>query len=540
MTITEPMRTATLEPTDVALVSESLAGNRSSFERIVTRYQTLICSLAYSATGSIPQSEDLAQETFVTAWKQLSRLNDHDKLRAWLCGIARFTISNALRKQGREPSHDAESLDAVAETSAADALPADRVISREEQAILWRAIEQIPETYREPLVLFYREHQSVEAVAEALDLSEDAVKQRLSRGRKMLHEEVVALVEGGLARTNPGRVFTASVIAVLPSLILPAQAAASVGTLAAKGAAKAAFGNGAIGLVLAPIVALFGTWVSYRMDVDSAGSEVERQLSKTFYRRLAWGLGSWFVVSTLLILFSEPLRKSNEHLLAVAFIVISLAYAGFIGSLMLWWTRARRAYLDDWQHQQPVVKPAWEYRSPHTFCGLPLVHIRIGGDLRANRTPVRGWIAMGDTAIGGLFAFGGISIAPISVGGCAIGLFSFGGAAVGALVLGGSCLGIWAFGGLAFGWQAFGGCAIAWNAAVGGAAIAHDFALGGIAFALQAGNAAAKAFIETQSFFRYASYILQHYMIWLNLVWVTPMLVWWQLVRRAKANSQVA
>jgi DNA-directed RNA polymerase specialized sigma24 family protein len=67
MTITEPMPAAAIEPTDVVLVSETLAGNRHAFEQIVARYQTLICSLAYSATGSIPQSEDVAQETFVTA-----------------------------------------------------------------------------------------------------------------------------------------------------------------------------------------------------------------------------------------------------------------------------------------------------------------------------------------------------------------------------------------------------------------------------------------------------------------------------------------
>jgi RNA polymerase sigma factor (sigma-70 family) len=51
--------------------------------------------------------------------------------------------------------------------------------------ILLRALERIPETYRVPLVLFYREHQSVEAVAQNLELTEETVRQRLSRGRKL-------------------------------------------------------------------------------------------------------------------------------------------------------------------------------------------------------------------------------------------------------------------------------------------------------------------------------------------------------------------
>ena len=181
---------------DAELVSESLSGNRDAFGQIVAQYQSLICSLAYSATGSLSQSEDLAQETFLAAWKQLADLREPEKLRAWLCGIARNLINYSLRRQGREPSHSAESLETVDEPPSLEPLPPDQAIGREEEAILWRSLERIPPLYREPLVLFYREHQSIERVALNLELSEDAVKQRLSRGRKLLHEQVLAFVEG--------------------------------------------------------------------------------------------------------------------------------------------------------------------------------------------------------------------------------------------------------------------------------------------------------------------------------------------------------
>src|SRR5271165_7316569 len=94
--------------TDAELVSGTLAGNRDAFSLIVSRYQSLICSLAYSATGSLGQSEDLAQETFITAWKHLGHLREREKLRAWLCGIARNRINNFLRREGREPVRAAE------------------------------------------------------------------------------------------------------------------------------------------------------------------------------------------------------------------------------------------------------------------------------------------------------------------------------------------------------------------------------------------------------------------------------------------------
>ncbi len=83
-----------------------------------------------------------------------------------------------------------------------------QAVSREEEAILGARLEaNSRETYREPLILFYREQQSVERVAAELELSEDAVKQRLSRGRKLLHEEVISFVEGTLSRPTGQRIF---------------------------------------------------------------------------------------------------------------------------------------------------------------------------------------------------------------------------------------------------------------------------------------------------------------------------------------------
>src|SRR6266705_5442319 len=217
------------EHADAELVSQSLAGNREAFERIVARYQSLICSLGYSATGSISRSEDLAQETFLTAWKQLHSLREPERLRSWLCGIARNLTNNAFRRQTREPLHRAESLETAHDAVSPESLPSEQAISREEETIVWSALEQIPDLYREPLILFYRENQSVELVARQLELSEDAVKQRLSRGRDLLRAQVATVVEGALRRSRPGRVFTLAVMAALPAVVAGSGAGAGVG-----------------------------------------------------------------------------------------------------------------------------------------------------------------------------------------------------------------------------------------------------------------------------------------------------------------------
>jgi RNA polymerase sigma factor (sigma-70 family) len=123
---------------DGELVQRSLLGDREAFGQIVSRYQALICSLAYSATGCLGESEDIAQETFITAWTRLGHLREQHKLGAWLCGIARNRIHSALRREAREPSRGAEPLEAIQETAAPGPLPHDHAISHEEAAILWR------------------------------------------------------------------------------------------------------------------------------------------------------------------------------------------------------------------------------------------------------------------------------------------------------------------------------------------------------------------------------------------------------------------
>src|SRR6185369_15891325 len=133
------------------LVAQSLTGNRDAFGLIVSRYQSLVCSITYSATGCLSRSEDLAQETFLTAWRQLGQLREPAKLSAWLCGITRNLVNGAIRREAREPASVAEPIDSIHESPSTEPLPGDQAISREEESILWRSLERLPEAFREPL-----------------------------------------------------------------------------------------------------------------------------------------------------------------------------------------------------------------------------------------------------------------------------------------------------------------------------------------------------------------------------------------------------
>ena len=249
--------------TDAELVARTLAGDRDAFNRIVSRYQILICSMAYSRIGHLGQSEDVAQETFITAWKHLRLLRQPEKLRGWLCGIVHNRAKQCLRNEGRLPLKDAEPLETAADLPATGALPSEQTISNEEQAILWRSLEKIPELYREPLILFYREHRSIENVAAELELSEDAVKQRLSRGRKLLQEGIEEFVEKALRCTAPTPAFSNAVLAALPLAGGPATVA-SAGA-AGKGALAA---KPVLGAFLWPLAGIFtgfaAQWIMYQ------------------------------------------------------------------------------------------------------------------------------------------------------------------------------------------------------------------------------------------------------------------------------------
>jgi len=260
--------------TDAELVAACLTGDREAFGRIVERYQRLLCSLAYSATGSLSESEDLAQEAFVDAWRQLRTLREPEKLRPWLCGILRYKVGRLRRSERQEPVRQAEALELVEEMPSGDEPSADLAIDKEEQAILWSALERVPELYRDPLVLYYREHRSVEHVAAALDLTEDAVKQRLSRGRKILQERVLSFVEGALSRSTPGRVFTLGVLAALPAMATPAKAA-GIGAAAAQGTLMAK--STGLAALLASISGAVSAVLTLRANLDQARTPRERR-----------------------------------------------------------------------------------------------------------------------------------------------------------------------------------------------------------------------------------------------------------------------
>ncbi len=285
---------------EAKLLKASLQGDRAAFEAVVKNYQSFICAVTYSATGDVGESEELAQETFLSAWKSLAQLKDLNKFRGWLSSIARNIIRNSFRSQKRDIISKAISIDHVEDVRIRDSKSKETAITAEQQLVVRQALQQIPTKYCEPLVLFYRHDQSIKQVAKQLELSEEAVKQRLSRGRKLLKEQVVTMVETTISRTGPSMLFTVAVVAALPA-IAPQVASAVIAATAAKGSlmAKSAPLISTMGWILGPLLGFIGAIVAIRHDFKNT--------SRRYRRFLVWSISIQTAYLLVLTLIALPL-----------------------------------------------------------------------------------------------------------------------------------------------------------------------------------------------------------------------------------------
>ena len=210
----------TIAKSDVELVEASRRGEHDAFGHLVERYQDVVCAVSYSSTGDQGLSEDVAQETFITAWRQLDRLRDVVRLGPWLCGIARNLGRKAHKRRRREEVLDDKHLEPGGN-------PFDAAVRGDVERVVRDALARVPENYREVLVLYYCENQSTRDVAAVLGMSEAAVMQRLSRGRRYLADSLSEVVEGSLRNRRPRRDLVAAVLAAIVVIPIPSRVDAS-------------------------------------------------------------------------------------------------------------------------------------------------------------------------------------------------------------------------------------------------------------------------------------------------------------------------
>ncbi|WP_457318645.1 sigma-70 family RNA polymerase sigma factor [Stenotrophomonas sp. P5_B8] len=216
-------------------------GCTQSYGRIVLACQNTVTAIALAITRDVQASEDIAQEAFIKAWQQLTQLHNPSSFLPWLRQITRNLARDWLRaNRGRPLSGEAAE---IAINMAADPGPTapERMQRVEEELAAEEIISALPEDARETLLLYYREGQSSQQVAELLGLSDAAVRKRLSRARASVREEMLRRF-GDFARSSaPSAAFATTLASVL---IIAAPGTASAAILLGTGLGTSKLGLG--------------------------------------------------------------------------------------------------------------------------------------------------------------------------------------------------------------------------------------------------------------------------------------------------------
>jgi RNA polymerase sigma-70 factor (ECF subfamily) len=163
--------------------------------KLVDEHYASLYRYAYRLTGSASDAEDLTQEAFCKAQLKQEQLRDASRAKAWLYSILR----NAYLHRVRSERH-CVSLETVGEV----AEPLPEPLPPVDPAQLEQALQELPEVYRTPLVLYYLEEFSYRDIAEQLDVPLGTVMSRLARAKAFLRSRLV-IEPAAVAAVNPRR-----------------------------------------------------------------------------------------------------------------------------------------------------------------------------------------------------------------------------------------------------------------------------------------------------------------------------------------------
>jgi RNA polymerase sigma-70 factor (ECF subfamily) len=164
------------------IVRRCLAGERDAYAALVDRYRSMAYTVAFRMVGDADEANDLAQEGFIAAYRNLRHFRFGSRFSTWLCSIVVNKCRDHLRaNKDVAPVDDLSGFLAPASTN-----PERTASDRETTAILQKALNALPQEYREVLVLKHIEGRDYAEIAEILGASVGALKVRAHRGREML------------------------------------------------------------------------------------------------------------------------------------------------------------------------------------------------------------------------------------------------------------------------------------------------------------------------------------------------------------------
>lgn len=195
------------EPEDItARIERAKSGDNEAFSGLVEEFERFVYNTAcrvLSASGlSLESADDIAQDAFIKAWRNLSAFRGDCSFSTWLFRITVNTARDSIRASSRraavsltkaasEDPDDGEEWDVP--VTSGDAVPEDSILKKEQILGIRRAIESLPEEQRQVIVMRDIHELSYQSIADTLGVGLGTVKSRINRGRANLK----ALLESG-------------------------------------------------------------------------------------------------------------------------------------------------------------------------------------------------------------------------------------------------------------------------------------------------------------------------------------------------------
>lgn len=171
-----------MQSEEYSIIMQCLNGNADMYAILVERYKDMIYNIAYRMLGDTEAANDMAQESFISAYVALKDFKRDSKFSSWLCRIAINKCKDYLRNK-----NDTVSIDEIAEVSTSKIpTPEEAIYKRQLDQDIQIALNELPEDYRAAIVLKHIEGLDYKEMEDILGISANVLKVRTYRGREML------------------------------------------------------------------------------------------------------------------------------------------------------------------------------------------------------------------------------------------------------------------------------------------------------------------------------------------------------------------
>jgi RNA polymerase sigma-70 factor, ECF subfamily len=194
-----------MEMTDIAAVSRARSGDADAFRGLVEQHSRSIFRVAYRMTGNEHDADDVVQETFLRAYRQIDKFEERANFGTWLHRIAVNCSLDLLRSRGRHERYriknDDEDGDMTREFESTDPQPDRLLLSAELKDHVLAALERLSGNERTAFVLRHFEGMPVEEIGRTLGIQVNAAKHTIFRAVRKLRESLEPLVRSTQCNT---------------------------------------------------------------------------------------------------------------------------------------------------------------------------------------------------------------------------------------------------------------------------------------------------------------------------------------------------